>query len=68
MVQLDDHISGDEWIIEQDPKRPLPVMVARAVITLQQGQFPVRILNLGDDNINLYQGTKLAVAERLDQG
>ena len=64
MAQMDDFISGGEWIIEQDPKRPLPVMVARAVITPQQGQFPVRILN---DNINLYQGTKLAVTERLDQ-
>ena len=37
------------------------------MITPQQGQFPVRILNLGDDSIDLHQGTKLAVAERLDQ-
>ena len=67
MAQVDDFISGGEWIIEQDPQRPLPVMVARAVITPQQGQFPVRILNLGDEGISLHQGTKLAVAERLDQ-
>ena len=47
--------------------RPLSVMVVRAVITPWQGKFPVRTLNLGDEGINLHQGTKLAVAERLDQ-
>ena len=36
MAQVDDFISGGEWIIEEDPQRPLPVMVARAVITPQQ--------------------------------
>ena len=66
MGQVEDFISGGEWIIEQDPQRPLPVMVARAVITPQQEQFPVRILNLGDEGISLHQGTKLTVAERLD--
>ena len=41
-------------------------MVARAVVTPVKGQFPIRILNLGDDSVNLHQGMKLAIAEQLD--
>ena len=67
MAQVDDFISGGEWIIEQDPQKPLSVMVARAVVTPMHGKFPIRILNLGDDSVDLHQGMKLAVAERLDQ-
>ena len=54
MAQVDDFITGGDWIIEPDPQRPLPVIVARSVVTPRQGQFPVRILNLGDDNIDLH--------------
>ena len=67
MAQVDDAITGGDWIIELVPQRPLPVIVARSVVTPRQGQFPVRILNLGDDNIDLHRGTRLAKAEQLDQ-
>ena len=67
MAQVDDFISGGEWIIEQDPQKPLSVIVARAVVTPMHGKFPIRILNLGDDSVDLHQGIKLAVAERLDR-
>ena len=67
MAQVDDFITGGDWIIEPDPQRPLPVIVARSVVTPRQGQFPVRILNLGDDNIDLHRGTRLAKAEQLDK-
>ena len=66
MAQTDDLVSGGEWIIEQDLWKPLSVMVARAVVTPVKGQFPIRILNLGDDSVNLHQGMKLAIAEQLD--
>ena len=66
MAEIDDFIiSGGNWIIEPDSQRPFPVMVARSVVTPKQGRFPVRILNLGDDNIDLHQGTRLAKAEQL---
>jgi len=55
MVQVDDFISGGKWTIGPDSQKPLSVMVARSVVIPRQGQFPVRILNLGDENVNLHQ-------------
>ena len=43
------------------------MIVESSVVTPRQGQFPVRILSLGDDNIDLHRGTTLAKAEQLDK-
>ena len=66
IAQTDDLVSGREWIIEQDLRKPLSVMVERAVVTPVKGKLPIRILNLGDDSVNLHQGMKLAIEEQLN--
>ena len=66
VAQVDHLITGGNWIVEQDPKRSLPVMVARAVVSPNRGEIPIRVMNVGNDAITMYRGTILAVAEELD--
>ena len=68
MVYMDDSITGGEWIIKPESQKSASALVARAVwFTPKQGQFPVRILNLGNDRVNLHRGMRLAFAEEMNR-
>ena len=66
VAQVDHPITGGNWIIEQDPKKSLPVMVARTVVSPNRGEIPIRVMNVGNDDITMHRDTIVAVAEQLD--
>ena len=60
------NICNGTWLVEDHlPKKP-QVLIARAVVTPQQGRIPVRVLNLKPESLTIYKGTKIAKAELLE--
>ena len=41
-------------------------MVARAVVSPNRGEIPIRVMNVGNDAITMHRDTIMAVAEQLD--
>ena len=54
-------------LVENEPMAKLPVMVARAVVCPDASEAPVRLLNPTSEAVTVYKGTKIAVAEALDE-
>lgn len=48
------------WLVEGRETSLSPVLVARAVVTQAQQSVPIRILNLGNGDVTLYGGSKVA--------
>ena len=60
-----DSIAG-VWMVENNPKMPHGVIVARAIVCPNNGLIPVRILNPRDCSILLKKGAELAMMERVE--
>ena len=62
------NICNGTWLVEDHlPKKP-QVLIARAVVTPQQGIIPIRVLNLKPEPLTIYKGTKIAKAKLLENG
>ena len=59
-------VKGD-WILEGQPREKVPVMVARAVVSLTNGPLPVCLLNPGLELTTVYKGTCVAHLEKAEQ-
>ena len=55
---------GDVWLLENDLHAGGSVATARAVVQPKGGQMPVRVLNISNDPVTLYKGTRLAKLEK----
>ena len=66
------HITGaapkHTYLLEQNPSKRLPVMVARALVTPTSPDIPVRLINLASEDVTLFKGTHIATMEMLDHG
>ena len=47
-------------------KKP-SILVARALVTSQQGRVPVRVLNLSSKSVTVYKGNKIARGELVEE-
>ena len=56
----------ENWLIEnKEPKKP-QMLIARAIVTFQNGLVPLRVLNHESQPFTVYKGTKIAKAEVID--
>ena len=60
-------IGDGTWLVEDHLDKKPQVLIARAVVTPQQGRIPIRVLNLNAEPLTIYKGTKLAKAELLEK-
>jgi len=51
------------WLVEDQVPKKLPILVARAVVAPQNGNFPIRALNLTSEPIAVYKGIRIATSE-----
>jgi len=60
------NICDGTWLIKDHLSKKPQVLIARAVVTPQQGRIPIRVLNLKAEPLTVYKDTKVAKAELLE--
>ena len=53
-------------MVEPKPLKKPQVMVARAIVVPKDGNVPMRMLNMDHQPVTIYKGTKIALAEAVD--
>ena len=54
------------WTVEPKPLKKPQVMVARAIVVPQDGNVPMRMLNMDHQPVIIDKGTKIALTEAVD--
>ena len=62
MGNIDKECRGT-WLVEDRLSKKQSILVARALVTPQQGRVPIRVLNLNPKPLTVYKGTKIAKGE-----
>ena len=60
-------LEAGSWLLEPDMEGKVPVCVARAVVNMAGGRFPVRLLNLDSRPTMIWKGTKIATMEHVEE-
>ena len=67
MAEVEGHqeLSGI-WLLEESVKKCSPAAVARALVRVNAGHVPVRLVNVRSEPVTLYKGLKIATIEQVE--
>jgi hypothetical protein len=55
------------WLLEEAPRKQLPVAVARGLVELSSVELPVVVLNTSEETVTVYKNMEVATLQEVDK-